>query len=160
MKVLIVSDTHGYNANMVKAIEKEKPFDLLVHCGDVSMTAEELSDYVDCPVYVIAGNNDFFYNLKSQEIFRLYDHTVLLIHGHRQDVHYGVDRLLYKALESDTDIVMFGHTHVPYIDEADGVTFINPGSLTYPRQEKHIETYAVLEIMPDGEFEANIKYLY
>lgn len=35
MKVLIVSDTHGKEGNLKEAMEREKPFDMLVHCGDV-----------------------------------------------------------------------------------------------------------------------------
>lgn len=159
MKILVVSDTHGYNANLVRAIEKEKPFDLLIHCGDLAMTIEELSDFVDCPVYACAGNNDFFYNLKQEELFHIYDHTALLVHGHRQGVSYGIDNLIYKAEERDADIVFFGHTHVPFIDEIDGVMVINPGSLTYPRQERHMETYVVMNVMPDGEIEADIKFI-
>lgn len=160
MKVLIVSDTHGYNVNMLKAIEREKPFDMLVHCGDLSMTKEELQEFANCPVSAVAGNNDYFYNLPAYDLFELKNHTVLVVHGHRFSVDYGgSDRLLYKADEVGADIVLFGHTHVPYIDDIDGVTLINPGSLTYPRQDRHQETYAVLEIMPDGELIKEIKYL-
>ena len=35
MKVLIVSDTHGRDENLEIAINREAPFDMLVHCGDV-----------------------------------------------------------------------------------------------------------------------------
>ena len=159
MKILVVSDTHGYNANLLKVIEKEKPFEMLVHCGDLSMDADDLMDIAGTPVYVCAGNNDYFYNLKQEEMFDIYDHRVLVVHGHRQGVYNGVHQLLYKAEESDADIVMFGHTHMPYIDEVEGITFINPGSLTYPRQENRRETYALLNISPDGTIETELKFL-
>ena len=35
MKVLIVSDTHGHDENLERAVMMETPFDMLVHCGDV-----------------------------------------------------------------------------------------------------------------------------
>ena len=35
MKVLIVSDTHGRDENLEIAVNREAPFDMLVHCGDV-----------------------------------------------------------------------------------------------------------------------------
>lgn len=159
MKVLIVSDTHGYETNLHKVIEIEKPFDMLIHCGDLERDISDLQSLVDCPVAAVAGNNDYFYNLKPNDIFRIKDYTVLLTHGHRDGVYYGINNLLYKALENDADIVMFGHTHVPFIDEVDGVTFINPGSLTYPRQEKRIPTYAVMTIDEDDLIETEIKYL-
>ena len=34
MKVLIVSDTHGRDENLEIAVNREAPFDMLVHCGD------------------------------------------------------------------------------------------------------------------------------
>ena len=44
---------------------------------------------------------------------------------------------------------MYGHTHVPYLDEEDDVTILNPGSLTYPRQEGHEKTFVVMTIEDD-----------
>ena len=35
MKVVIVSDTHGSFYELKKIIAAERPFDVLVHCGDV-----------------------------------------------------------------------------------------------------------------------------
>ena len=35
MRILIVSDTHRKNENFLKVVEKEAPFDLLIHCGDI-----------------------------------------------------------------------------------------------------------------------------
>jgi len=33
----------------------------------------------------------------------------------------------------EANIVLFGHTHVPYLEKVGGVWFMNPGSPTYPR---------------------------
>ena len=35
MKVLIVSDTHGKEDNLFRAIEKEKPVCKIIHLGDI-----------------------------------------------------------------------------------------------------------------------------
>lgn len=32
MKILIVSDTHGRDENLEKAVYREEPFDYLIHC--------------------------------------------------------------------------------------------------------------------------------
>lgn len=159
MKILIVSDTHGYEGNLCKAIEKEKPFDMLIHCGDLGKDLYELQMMVDCPVAAVAGNNDYFYNLKASDLIMIKNHKVLITHGNREGVYYGVDNLLYKAIENGADIVMFGHTHIPFVDELNGVLFVNPGSLTYPRQDKHFPTYAVMEIDENGMVKTDIKYL-
>ena len=62
-KVLVVSDTHGENDSLIRVINEEKPFDLLVHCGDASMTEYELAKLADAPVHAVQGNCDYFYDL-------------------------------------------------------------------------------------------------
>ena len=49
------------------------------------------------------------------------------------------------------DIVMFGHTHKPYLDTEDGITILNPGSLSYPRQEGRRSSYMIMTIDEAGE---------
>ena len=34
MKILVVSDSHGYNTQLFNAMDSEKPIDMLIHCGD------------------------------------------------------------------------------------------------------------------------------
>ena len=34
MKILIVSDTHGKDGNLLRAIEKEKPVCKIIHLGE------------------------------------------------------------------------------------------------------------------------------
>ena len=51
---------------------------------------------------------------------------------------------------------MFGHTHRPFfeIDRREGekdLIVLNPGSLSYPRQEGRRPSYMVMEIGEDGE---------
>ena len=49
------------------------------------------------------------------------------------------------------DIVMFGHTHKPYLDMGEDITVLNPGSLSYPRQVGRKGSYMILEINEDGK---------
>ena len=51
-----------------------------------------------------------------------------------------------KAKAKDCQIVMYGHTHTPVVEEENGILVINPGSLTYPRQRGRRPSYAVMEI--------------
>ena len=41
---------------------------------------------------------------------------------------------------------MFGHTHRPVINVGDAITMINPGSLSYPRQQDKKSTYIMMEV--------------
>ena len=67
MKILIVSDTHGHDENLEKAIMRETPFDMLVHCGDVEGREIFIEALAECPCCIVAGNNDFFSDLPREE---------------------------------------------------------------------------------------------
>ena len=45
-----------------------------------------------------------------------------------------------------SDIVFFGHTHVPFLRKGDGVTFANPGSTDKPRQTSRESTYMIMSV--------------
>ncbi len=53
---------------------------------------------------------------------------------------------------------MFGHTHRPFFLQKDGMTILNPGSLSFPRQEGRRGSYMIMEVNGDGKlsFEQNI----
>lgn len=51
-----------------------------------------------------------------------------------------------KAIDRGVDIVLYGHTHRPVIDIDDDIIAVNPGSLSYPRQEGRQPSYAIMEI--------------
>ena len=66
---------------------------------------------------------------------RIGDYKVLVTHGHGYYVNSGVDYFREQCFGIlDYDVVMYGHTHVPYIEIGDDVTILNPGSISYPRQ--------------------------
>ena len=55
---------------------------------------------------------------------------------------------------------MYGHTHKPEVDVDDEVTVVNPGSLSYPRQEGRLPSYVIMEIDDETqEVHYTIKYL-
>ena len=86
-------------------------------------------------------------------------YKVLLTHGHYYYVNTGIVRLKEEALDRGVDIVMYGHTHRPMLVEEDGLIILNPGSLTYPRQEGRRPSYIIMEIEEDGEAYFSIEYL-
>jgi putative phosphoesterase len=65
-------------------------------------------------------------------------------HGHVYDVKYGLYRLDLAAREYQADIALFGHTHVPYEEYADGLYLFNPGSLG------HGGTYGYVDVVGGG----------
>lgn len=53
MKLLIVSDTHGRDANLEAAVLREQPFDMLFHCGDVEGASSTLKPLPNVPVQLL-----------------------------------------------------------------------------------------------------------
>lgn len=64
-----------------------------------------------------------------------------------------------EAKSRGCDIAMYGHTHRPFLDVIDGVTVLNPGSLSYPRQEGRRPSYMIIHVDADGKMDYQQKYL-
>lgn len=159
MKILIVSDTHRRNENYFRVLEKVKPIDMLIHCGDTEGSELAISRAAECPSQIVLGNNDFFSDLPRESEFMLGDYKVWLTHGHNYYVSMDNETIKEEALARGCDIVIYGHTHKPLVQIDDAVTAINPGSLTYPRQDGRRPSYIVMEIDEQGEAHYNICYL-
>ncbi|MCR5102350.1 MAG: metallophosphoesterase [Butyrivibrio sp.] len=159
-KILLVSDTHGMDNNLYRAIEAEKPLSLIIHCGDIEGKEKEIIERTgSIPTRMIKGNNDFFSTLPAEQEFELCGHYVFLTHGHRYGVNMDLEILKEEAFARKTDIIMFGHTHKPVAKEEDGFYIFNPGSLSYPRQSNRLPSYVVLNMDYDGTINYEIKFL-
>lgn len=159
MKILVLSDSHGNNDRLEEVIELEKPFDCLIHCGDVEGAEYMISQIADSPVHIVSGNNDFFSSLSPEEEFDIEGIRFFITHGHYYYVSMGPERIINEGIERGSDVVIFGHTHRPYVDDSSGILVMNPGSIAYPRQEGRLPSYIVLTIDDDGEMEPEIKFL-
>lgn len=159
MRVMIVSDTHGRHGALDAALEQEGKIDLLLHLGDVEDGEHYIEAIAEYPVHIIAGNNDYFSYLSKEKEIKIGKYRVFMTHGHEYYVSMNTKRLRQEALLRGVDIVMFGHTHKPYIDTEGDVMVINPGSLSYPRQEGRQGTYIMMEINASGEVLFELKYV-
>ena len=75
---------------------------------------------------------------------------VLLVHGspRKMNEYLFEDRAVSSfqrlAASSNADIIVFGHTHKPYVKEVDGVRFINAGSVGKPKDGDWRACYVLL----------------
>lgn len=159
MKVLIISDTHGHNKELEKVLDKVKPIDALIHCGDVEGQEDYIEALAECPTYIVAGNNDYFSMLEREKEFILGGKKILLTHGHYYGVSMGTEQIREEGRGRKEDIVMFGHTHRPCLEEYDDITLLNPGSLSYPRQNGRRPSFVILEIDKKGIAHYTTKFL-
>ena len=133
MRILILSDSHGNIMNMKKAVERTQP-DQIIHLGDHFRDGEALKEaYPLLPVAQVIGNCDLYdfsaRDGKDQLILTLDGHRVMLCHGHRYHVKSSLLSLGYAAREAEAELCLFGHTHIPHMEQLDGSTLLNPGSI-------------------------------
>ena len=147
MKVLFVSDSHGLTAELEMLVEKHQDeVDLFIHCGDCELAPDHpaLQNYV-----VVGGNCDFDDRFSEDIVEKIGNKTIFITHGHKYSVKSSLMKLAYKAREANADIACFGHSHFLGAEMAQGIFFINPGSIRLPRGRKE-KTYVIIEIVEAG----------
>jgi putative phosphoesterase len=159
MKILIVSDTHGRHSNLDEVLEREGNIDMFLHLGDIEGEEHYIESIAQWPYHIIAGNNDLFSHLSKDKEIRIGKYKIWMTHGHNYMVNMSTERLRAAAISRDVDIVMFGHTHKPYLDVNSKPMVVNPGSISYPRQEGRKASYMVLDVGTDGVAKFELKYL-
>ena len=158
-KIMVVSDTHRHHENLKKALKPEGLIDMLIHLGDAEGEEDYIRELADCEVRMVAGNNDYFSELKRETVIKIGKYNVLLTHGHYYYVSVGLDFIKEEGIGRSMDIVMFGHTHRPVIEINKEVTLINPGSISYPRQNDKKPTYIIMEIDDNENINYTLKHV-
>jgi uncharacterized protein len=122
----VISDTHGLlPSGVAKAF---KNADLIIHAGDVGdeKVLDELSRIA--PLVAVRGNMDF-----GKWAKKLPEEETIEIGSTRLYVLHNYDRLGIDPNHAGLRAIITGHTHRPDIYEKNGISFLNPGSATYPK---------------------------
>jgi uncharacterized protein len=129
MKILVVSDSHGNSVALARIMEREMPFEILVHCGDGVRDLARLRIPPSVRVVGVTGNMDRagVTDRESLETFEIPGFKFLVTHGDRQRAHEDYMGLVDEARTRDADIVLFGHTHRQFLREGRPSLF-NPGA--------------------------------
>lgn len=161
MKLMIASDIHGsslYCQQLIEAYRRENA-DKLLLLGDilyhgprndlpdgyapkqVISMLNEIKDEILC----VRGNCDTEVDQMVLEFPILADYCIIYegdrmifaTHGH---IHNTANPPMLK----DGDILLHGHTHIPVKTEFDGKIYVNPGSVSIPK-ENSPHSYMILE---------------
>jgi len=148
LEILVISDTHNAVSNAVNLIKRLNP-DYVIHLGDMCEDCKKLEQLFPRKVIIsVKGNNDFFdKSYPLERCFELGGKKIFMCHGHKYNVKMSLMPLIYKGKELEADIVLFGHTHCSFLEDVDGITVMNPGS---------IGTYGILSLN-DGKVKASIE---
>lgn len=137
MKCLIFSDSHGSLTCMRRALNKHPDAEVVFFLGDGLSDADSLASFDEKRMWIaVRGNCDFRSFFQGREVSKteqivLEQKSIVACHGDVYDVKWGLDKLKSLALSRKADIVLFGHTHVPYeeyVDAENPFYLFNPGS--------------------------------
>ena len=130
MKLGLISDTHGQVPNAVHAALAG--VDYILHGGDVGPMDVITELEVIAPVRAVLGNTDYGIQLPETRLEEFGDKKVMI--HHIVDVDFPSQQVRAILNSDQPDIVVFGHTHVPFDERCNGIWFINPGSASRPRE--------------------------
>jgi uncharacterized protein len=139
VRVGLISDTHGkLDPRVFEAFEGVEH---VLHAGDIGGIGPMWQLESMAPVTAVLGNVDLEvpgYTLGEQARVKIAGTQFLVIHDIRR----------LGPVPDDVDVVVHGHTHVPFVEDVDGVLLVNPGPARRPMKDQS-RTVAVLTI--DGE---------
>lgn len=143
MKLIVVSDNHGntYYMEEILSIYGDE-VDNWIHCGDSElMEAHPLWQNYK----TVTGNMDYAPGFDLEQVIEFKGQKFLVVHGHKHAVKRSNEEMKKRAKEIGAKVVFYGHTHIPKTEKEDGILFINPGSLTQPR-DRNVGTYLLMEL--------------
>ena len=174
MKYMFASDVHGsafYCRKMLEAFETEKA-DRLVLLGDLLYHGPRndlpkeyapkqvisMLNGMKNKIYAVRGNCEAEVDQMVLEFPVMADYCILVIDG---KTFYATHGHVYNTENlppmQQGDILIHGHTHVLKAEQMEGYTWLNPGSVSIPK-EGNPPTYGVLEdgVFSIKDFEGNI----
>lgn len=132
MKILVVSDSHGDRKIVQQLVDRyDGQVNGIFHCGDSELLQD---DPLVNKMHIVQGNMDFA-DFPDHELQRIDHQTVMVTHGHHQNVNDGLLNLELYARSLSANVVLYGHTHQLGATFDDNMLFINPGSISQPRGE-------------------------
>lgn len=159
VRVAVLADTHAprrWKRCPPRVAEVLRGVELILHAGDVCTAAvlDELAGYA--PVHAVIGNNDgpdvaAWGAVPTLEL-DIEGLPVAMIH----DSGAAAGRIArMRRRFPGAALVVFGHSHIPLDDAADGLRIFNPGSPTDRRRQPH-GTMGLLSITAGALTEAAI----
>ena len=105
--------------------------DAIIHAGDIGPYKLVLDMEAIAPTTAVLGNTDGDMPINESAVVML-DSKKFFVQ-HIVDPHRLQATLRERLKRIEPDVVVFGHTHMPFCETLGGVLFLNPGSVTQPR---------------------------
>ena len=142
MIFFVFSDSHGCSENMLAVLRKKLP-DELIFLGDGELDLLPIrKKYPDLIIHQVRGNCDLYSSASVKLTLQCGRKKIFLCHGHSIGVKESLDLLISEAFSMEADVVLYGHTHIPYTQYTMAMEVMNPGSIGNVPDP----TYGILEI--------------
>jgi len=126
MVIGVVADTHSRpHAGALEHLRAMKP-EAILHAGDIGDLAVLAELRAIAPVHAVRGNIDK-HDLPDDLVVELGPLRVFMTHIAVYGPHLRGD-VAKKAHAANANLVVCGHSHVPFIAKEKGLTVFNPGS--------------------------------
>lgn len=144
MRILVVSDSHGFSSRIFEAVERQPEAKALIFLGDGERDIEKVEQaYPRLYVIKVKGNCDFASFLPVNAVDEFDGVRVYCTHGYEEKVKFGRNILRQCAADNKAAIALYGHTHIADTTYDDGIWLVNPGSIASGQ-------YAAVDITPGG----------
>lgn len=146
MRVLVVSDSHGNEGNLRRAILAQPTAEIVIHLGDGEEEAARAKNSFPEKMFLqVRGNCDWGSNLPTEGLYEAAEVPIFYTHGHLYGVKSGLYNAVCAAREKKARVLLYGHTHRALTDYEDGLYILNPGSLGGWKP-----SYGTLDLTPQG----------
>ncbi|MFC1834393.1 metallophosphoesterase family protein [Thermodesulfobacteriota bacterium] len=132
MKIGALSDTHLRSPEPVLDHILDEIFvdaDLILHAGDI-VSYRVLQRLEESGVVAVCGNMDDYEvagDIPQLRVLEAAGKRIGLIHGWGSK--HGLEHRLINRFENPKpDLIVYGHTHIPFWGKVDGMVMFNPGS--------------------------------
>lgn len=141
IRIGVISDTHipgRAKAIPPRVFRDFEGVDYILHAGDV-LEERVIDDLAAlAPIEVVAGNNDpinIVHRYGWKKIVSIGPYKIGLTHGHIGKKATTPDRAQEMFASEEVEVIVFGHSHQPFMERRNGVLLFNPGSPTDRRRE-------------------------
>ena len=152
MRVGIVSDSHQNLDSLRESAQwlvKKEKVEVIIHLGDDWDDARILDEF-EVEVIKVPGVFSNYYqdpDIPNRKIVDFEGWKVLLTHtntSHENDLPTDLNPEEVIA-KKEVNVVLYGHTHIPKIEEVGKVLYLNPGHLKKEDKKGHPPSFGVIE---------------
>ena len=151
LRIAVIADTHSAPHPKSAALVAREAPDLILHAGDIGDLAVLDRFAKIAPVVAVRGNIDEHVMPDVVTLDVAHDgaplFTFLLLHIAVNGPRLRADALR-RAQAKDAQLVVCGHSHVPFLGRDRGVAVFNPGSIG-PRRFQLPILFGVIDVAPD-----------